>query len=293
MAFEGELRGVGFFGGEPLLEFRLMARITRLATRLAARRGVRLNLSLTTNATLLGAHHLRFLRHYGFHVAVSLDGIGEVHDRHRSFVNGRSSSSEVLRNLERAAESLTRLHVMAVVSPDTLDGLPALAERLYRLGLPSLSLLPNHEACWTEAQRERARSVYFELARVCYVSLLTAEPFSITPFAQRHPVRPLPLAPCSFGENELAVSPRGNLYPCSRLVHTDTNAGARIGTVDSGRQLDRVAELNRCPADGCRCLALAPGQRARALDNRSFFRQLADEASQSAWRWLQDARQTV
>lgn len=291
LAFQQDPSGVIFFGGEPLLEFPLMARVTRLATRLAARSRRQLALSLTTNATLLGPRQLHFLRHYRFHVAVSLDGVGENQDRHRPFVSGRSSSGVVWRNLERATRSLDHLHVMAVVNPDTLEGLPGLAERLYRLGLPSLSLLPNHEADWNQAARERARQVYLELARVCYASLLTSEPFSITPFAQRHPVRPLPLAPCSFGESELSVSPRGNLYPCSRLVHTDTNREARIGTLESGPDRARVAALKSCPSEGCRCLALAPGPRDRALDNQSFFRRLAEEASQSAWRWLTDVRQ--
>lgn len=286
--------GLSFFGGEPMLEFPLLARLTRQAVRLAQRSGRRLEFSITTNGTLLSPRHLHFLRHYGFYVALSIDGVGAVQDRHRTFVGGRNSSEVVWRNLARAVERLERLHVMSVVNPDTLDGLLELAEKLYRLGVGSMSLLPNHEAFWSDAERARVREVYHRLARISFATLETDERFAITPFAQMHPVRPLRVPACGFGEGECTVSPRGHLYPCAKLVGTDTHEAVRIGSLDQGLDRDRVGQLSACrQGRECHCLELMPGPRQRALENKRFFRLLANEAADAAWRWVQNARNTL
>ena len=292
LAFQGpaeEKVMIGFFGGEPMLEFELMLRITRVAVRLARRLGREVEFSLTCNGTVLEPRHLQFFRGYGFYVAISLDGLADEHDRHRPFRDGRSSAELVWRNLELAAASLSRLHVMAVVNPDTLEGLRDLVERLYRMGLTSLSLLPNLGAHWSEQARSRVAEVYGQLAELSFATLLTDEPFFITPFAELHPSWPRPIARCSFGSQDLAVSPAGNLYPCVRLVESDNRPEVRIGTVETGKQqplLDRLLQRTReCgQRNQCRCVSLSAGAGPRDTDNQLFFADLARAATGRALR---------
>lgn len=231
MAFRGhpqEAVGLSFFGGEPMLEFASMVKISRAARGLARRLGRKLEFAVTTNATVLSKRQLDFLREYGFFVALSVDGWGEDHDRHRAFVNGRASSSVVWRNLERAAEA-----------------------------------------------RERARTAYRRLAEICFASMATDEPFCITPFADLHPTRPIRRSKCTFGVKNMAVSPRGNFYPCVRLVGTDSRPEVRIGSMADGTDRPRALELAAGCQEACPCIRLMPGP--SLLDNHAFFHQLVEE----------------
>ena len=288
---------ISFFGGEPMIAFDSMARLTRVAAGWARRQQRSLRFAVTTNATILKEKHLRFLKHYNFFVGISVDGTQEVQDRQRPFVNGRGSGELVWRNLETACQVLDDFRVLMVVRPDTLDSLPAAVEKMYRLGVSRISLLPETESDWSQSS-ERLREVFRQLARVCYLSMLTEEPLLISPFVELHPSRrPGGLylgeeskGGCGFGSDEVAISPAGNFYPCARLVGPDRRAEVRIGTLASGFDQERIASLQEqadasmsgCGSGGCKCLALMPGDTGAQLSNVALFTQITGEVCREA-----------
>ncbi|MBI3926525.1 MAG: radical SAM protein [Armatimonadetes bacterium] len=289
---------VSFFGGEPMIEFSSMARFTRIAHRMARRQRREVRFAITTNATILGPKQVSFLRHYDFWVALSVDGLGEEHDRHRPFVNGRASSPLVWTNLEKAVEELPRLHILMVVNPDTVDGLVPALERMYRLGVSRVSLLPNLEADWDEAARARTTECYRRLAGICYLSMESGEPLWLSPFVDQHPASMRDGGcggGCGFGEDEVAVSPLGRLYPCARLVGTDTRPEVQIGTLDTGPLPARIEELVQVSEErlagcgtGCRCIPLMPGELPPQLDNSQFFSQMVASICREVWKEIQE-----
>ncbi|ODT58403.1 hypothetical protein ABS71_18995 [bacterium SCN 62-11] len=282
---------VSFFGGEPMIAFDSLARLTRVAHRWACRSGREIRFAVTTNATILKDKHLRFLKHYNFFVGVSVDGVEEVQDRQRPFVGGRGSGELVWRNLEAVCHHLEDFRVLMVVRPDTLALLPAAVERLYRMGVSKVSLLPEAESDWSGA-RAQLSEIYHQLARVCYLSMLTEEPMWISPFAELHPAQQTGAVRggCGFGADELAVSPAGNLYPCARLVGPDRRSEVRIGTLQSGLDGERIAQLQRqadegmssCGSGGCKCLALMPGDQPAQLANVAMFSEITGQACLAA-----------
>jgi uncharacterized protein len=288
---------ISFFGGEPMIAFDSMARLTRVAARWAKRRKRALRFAVTTNATILQKKHLHFLRHYNFFAGISVDGVEEVQDRQRPFLNGRGSGELVWRNLEAACQVLDDFRVLMVVRPETLDSLPRAVERMYRLGVSKISLLPETEADWS-ACRDRLRDVFAQMARVCYLSMLTDEPLWISPFVELHPSRRATAlysgeespGGCGFGSDEVAISPAGNFYPCARLVGPDRRTEVRIGTLDSGFDGPRIRALQQqadesmaqCGSGGCKCLALMPGDSRFQLGNVALFTQITGEVCQFA-----------
>ena len=79
--------GIGFYGGEPLLEFDLLKRIVLLAEKLAGQWATSVGFSITTNGTLLTDEKIHFLAQHAFSVLVSLDGDKKSHNRYRVFRN--------------------------------------------------------------------------------------------------------------------------------------------------------------------------------------------------------------
>ncbi len=101
---------IGFYGGEPLLEFERMKEIVAFAEQLAADNGVELRFNVTTNGTLLSEEKIHYLVAHKFAVMISLDGNKESHDRYRVFKNTghpeqrRGSFDVVIGNMERFAQ---------------------------------------------------------------------------------------------------------------------------------------------------------------------------------------------
>ena len=272
-----------------MLEFANLARVVRAASQ--SPREVRL--SITTNATILTERHLQFFRRYGFWVALSDDGLGETHDRYRPFVDGRPSSDIVWKNLEKAVDFLDehKLHVLMVVSPGTVGGLLPAVERLYRMGYSRVSLLPNLEGDWN-AHREELAQAYSQLARITYLAQFTPEPLWLSPFMDHFEAPHSPLqdtVACGFGRTSVAISPKGNLYPCARLVGTDTRPEVQIGSLTSGVCGTRVEELRGHADDqlascggGCKCIPHMPGKVDPQLENHRLFNLLTADACDAA-----------
>ena len=102
--------GIGFYGGEPLLEFQLIREVVCIAEQMAFDKGVDLRFSLTTNGTLLKDEVIHYLVEHQFSILISLDGDKESHDRYRLFRNcngiGRSKGSfdVIVANMARFVE---------------------------------------------------------------------------------------------------------------------------------------------------------------------------------------------
>ena len=276
---------VSFFGGEPLLEFDRMERWTRRAFEMAQERGRDIEFSVTTNATIVSDKILAFFQSYPFRVALSVDGLAEAHDVHRPFVSGRGSGELIWRNLERFIEALPTAQVLSVVSPETVEGLPAMIERLHRMGYQSVSLLPNVDTEWNQAAREKARRGYEGAAAYCFASFEGDRPIWVSPFSDYIGI-PSSQRGCGFGQQDVAVAPTGNLYPCARLVGTDVREDVRIGQVDEGLDLAQVkkirarvkAKLVGCGVeDQCGCTAVMPGDSLPQLNHLAFFRETAQD----------------
>lgn len=90
---------IGFYGGEPLLNFKLIRECVEYIKSLEL--GKTLRFSLTTNLTLLTEEILDYFTEEGFNLTVSLDGPQTEHDRNRIFKNGEGSFAKVMENLQR------------------------------------------------------------------------------------------------------------------------------------------------------------------------------------------------
>lgn len=91
-------------GGEPLMAGPEFFDRTVRALRAAIPSGCRLEVGMQTNGVLLDDRFLDLLLEHGIRVGVSLDGDRGANDRHRRYVNGRSSYEQVTAGLRRLTQ---------------------------------------------------------------------------------------------------------------------------------------------------------------------------------------------
>ncbi len=87
----GKTAHITFFGGETLMNFKVLKQTVGYARRTAAEQGKLVDFSLTTNATLLQPDVIDFLADERIGVTISIDGPEDIQDKFRVFSNGQGS----------------------------------------------------------------------------------------------------------------------------------------------------------------------------------------------------------
>jgi len=90
-----------YAGGEPTLVFDLVKSLHRHAQQRSQRRGIALRELLLSNGVRLTDDMLAYLRAEAIRLMISLDGVGELHDRQRSTVRGGATFDAVADAIDR------------------------------------------------------------------------------------------------------------------------------------------------------------------------------------------------
>jgi uncharacterized protein len=217
----GELE-LGFFGGEPLLEAKLVRALLRYARARSEEEGVRASAGLTTNGTVTGPEAWKVMTDPGLALAVSLDGVPEAHDLHRRDARGRGTSERVAATLRRLRAAGKEFRTAMVIRPEALEELSAGLEFARDLGAAGVDFSLDVWADWHPADLPRLESALADCARVWRESI---PDFGVGPFDTKAALL-LGLADagetrCGFGRGEVAVAPSGKIYPCERLIGED------------------------------------------------------------------------
>lgn len=111
-----------YAGGEASLNHRLMVRLHRLARERTASHGLRLDATLLTNGVALPMPLIETLKAEDIKVMVSLDGVGEQHDRQRPTINGRASFPLVEATIARLITHGLAPHLSITITNRNAEG---------------------------------------------------------------------------------------------------------------------------------------------------------------------------
>ena len=125
-----------YAGGEATLNIPLVVTVHQYARECATKHGLTLDGVVLSNGVALGSRVIRQIRDSELRLMISLDGIGDLHDAQRRFVNGRGSFAHVARTLDRLAGYGVTPSISITVSRRNLAGLPATVEYALDRGLP-------------------------------------------------------------------------------------------------------------------------------------------------------------
>jgi uncharacterized protein len=232
---------IGFFGGEPLLEFPLLRTVTQMVRSHPSFDPCRVNLSLTTNGTLLTPEIVEFLAEHDVLTTISCDGPPAVHDKFRRTPRGEGSSPLVERGIRTAMQTLRHVPVNAVYGPQTLAQLPGTIDYFSSLGVREIYLNPDFSARWTPADVDSIPEVYGAVAaqymrfyrerRPHYISLIDSKITVLLRGGYHDTER------CHMGEREFAFTASGRVLPCERFASEDPERHS-IGTANGLIRID-------------------------------------------------------
>jgi uncharacterized Fe-S cluster-containing radical SAM superfamily protein len=225
--------GVNFTGGEPLLAYDvLLAAADRIR-----RKHPRMEVTVSTNGTLLDPGKAASLLKRGVHVAVSLDGGAAVNDRRRRFARDADASvfDAVLDRLLRLPkERLRRMDVELTVSAADLPSLDDAAARLSAIGFRCVGVNFDSFEVWTPAKLAALRGA---LSALRHSPLLrTRRGHGL--YFESHPSDD-PRAQLS---RALAFSPDGRFFACNAACVQDL-ADFQVGDLERGIDVSRLRRI--------------------------------------------------
>jgi uncharacterized protein len=216
---------IGFLGGEPFVNRKLMHEVVAYASRRAETDALDIRFSVTTNGTLLEPEDIALLRDHPFAVTISLDGGAEVQNEQRPTRGGGRSFERVIERVAPllASPGRAKIAARATVARTRLD----LAGRFTAIrgaGFPEVGFAPLRSAAtgaltdadwpdYLDALVELARS---ELARAKAGGAITLTNFAVA-LKQLHRGASAPY-PCGAGGGYFSVAHDGAWYACHRAV---------------------------------------------------------------------------
>lgn len=252
---------VDFFGGEPLLNMDVVKATIDYANAAGEKAGKRFRFTVTTNAVTLDDKTADYFNEVMFNVVLSIDGRKEVHDKLRKDAYGRGSYDVALANAKRFAlrRGDKSYYVRGTFTADNLDfasdvlslndnGFAEISlEPVVLQGSSPLALKREHLPLLT-GQYEILAGEYLKRRR-------QGKKFNFFHFnidLYNGPCAAKRLVGCNAGDEYLAVSPGGEIYPCHRF---DGDRKFLIGNVNTGEFDGRApklfAETNLTKKDGC------------------------------------------
>lgn len=272
---------IGFYGGEPLINFKLIQHLTQYAK--SALLGKKVSYTITTNGTLLTPRILKFLHENDCSLLLSIDGPENIQNKNRFFANGKGSFARVYENLRKlrmsfGSELSHMISINMVMDPSNdFDQINHLfADPLFK-DIPIQAVLLDDE--FSDHKNKVSRDfldkyIYQEaLASLSFLDVvedLQVSPIFLTFLGKlkgteqqmrgkrsKLPDVGAPAGPCIPGQRRLFVDYRGNLFPCERV--SETSACMRIGNLSSGFNYvaaERLLNVATLIADRCKdCFA--------------------------------------
>lgn len=271
---------IGFYGGEPLLEIDLIEKcIEYIEESLKGREN---EYYITTNGTLINDKVVELLNKYTIHLAISLDGPENLHNKNRRYaINGKETYADVIKGInylrEKVPDFSDKVRINAVIDQQENYSLyeqyfnneKGICDILHDESIIDDSRLSENILTSKEYLKTHDRSVinaYINLilgkenrdastrAIIEDMDKLSSEFLVSDDFDYRFHHG----GPCVPGYNRLFVTANGELFPCEKCSENSKVLG--IGNIFEGydyEAIDRILNIGRLTEERCKkCVAL-------------------------------------
>ena len=229
-----------FFGGEPLMNFDVVKQIVEYAREEEKKVGKTIRFTITTNGMLLTEEKMDFINNEMSNVVLSIDGRKEVNDRMRKRVDGRGSYDRIIENFKKFVPMRgdKDYYVRGTYTKYNLDFSEDVIH-LYEQGFEQISVEPvmappEMPYAITEEDLPKIFDEYERLSKRIQEILDSGKFINFFHFMldlEAGPCAIKRLKGCGCGNEYVAISPEGDIYPCHQFVGMEEY---KMGNLDEG-----------------------------------------------------------
>jgi uncharacterized protein len=273
---------IGFLGGEPFVNRRLVHQAVEYAAEEGEKRGLLVGFSVTTNGTLLRAEDVELLRRHRFAVTVSVDGGAQIQNLQRPLPLKRGGSYVLLHEATRsllAEPGSAIIAARATVMRNDLN-LRERFEAILSMGLPEVGFAPLRAAGdnagalndedWPKYLDAIIETAESELKRARKGGSIRLTNFAVA-LKQLYRGASSPY-PCGAGGGYFSVAANGDWYACHRAIGSSVYRLGGSNGIEPDRQREFLAARHVHSQSACRkCWAryLCSGGCHQEASNRS------------------------
>lgn len=256
---------ITFYGGEPLLNFECIEKITDYIQLLKNRNKLssKTQLVINTNGTLITEKVLNWARKYNVQIQISIDGNKDVHNKNRIFPNQKGSYEKTVQGLKKLVDSKIDILPLVTVTDDNLADLPNLIYDLckkYQLKYYGMNLLIDLGIDPIKTYPETAAKQMVQACRK--TKEMSVSDDSIDAIFQK--IKHFDIVKQSCGiSRKMTVFPDGKIFSCQAI---SDNKKALIGNVNTGlTNIDNIqywrnySRFNNSKCLKCKYVALCGG----------------------------------
>lgn len=216
-----------FFGGEPLMNFDVVRKVVEYARGLEKAHNKNFRFTITTNGLLLNDDAIDFINREMANAVLSIDGRKEVNDRLRVRVDGSGSYDSIVPKYQRLVSRRggKDYYVRGTFTRHNLDFAKDV-EHLNALGFDQISVEPVVSDpllpyAVTEEDLPAVFAEYERLAQLLIQRKKQGKGYNFFHFMidlDQGPCAIKRLRGCGCGNEYVAVTPEGDIYPCHQFV---------------------------------------------------------------------------
>ena len=231
---------VDFFGGEPLMNFDVVKKTVEYARSIEKQHNKNFRFTITTNGLLLDDDKIDFINKEMSNVVLSLDGRKEVNDKLRVTPNGKGSYDAIVPKYQKlvASRGDKDYYVRGTFTKYNLDFTNDVMQ-MKNLGFEQLSIEPvvsdpNLDYSIKDEDLPAVFKEYERLADTVIESRRKGDYFNFFHFMidlNQGPCAIKRLRGCGCGNEYVAVTPQGDIYPCHQFVGHDEY---KMGNLNDG-----------------------------------------------------------
>lgn len=228
-----------FFGGEPLMNFRVVKQIVEYARSREAEYNKKFRFTITTNGLLLDDEKIEFINREMSNVVLSIDGRKSVNDYFRVLPNGQGCYDMILPKYKKLVEGRgdKEYYVRGTFTNKNLDFSNDVFA-LYEAGFDQISIEPvvgdGDEYALTMGNLPAVFKEYEVLAQRILDNEKKGGKFNFFHFMldlDQGPCAIKRLRGCGCGNDYVAITPDGDIYPCHQFVGMEEY---KMGNIDEG-----------------------------------------------------------
>ena len=226
-----------FFGGEPLMNFKVVKQIVEYARSREAEYKKTFRFTITTNGMLLDDAKIDFINKEMSNAVLSIDGRKEVNDEMRPCINGAGSYDTILPKFKKlvSGRGNKEYYVRGTYTNKNLDFADDVFA-LYNEGFDQISVEPvmseDPEFALSEKDLPGIFKEYEELAKRMIENEKKGGKFNFFHFMidlDQGPCAVKRLRGCGCGNDYVAITPDGDIYPCHQFVGKEEY---KMGNID-------------------------------------------------------------